>query len=135
MQNIPNHLTPDDLAVPDYNHKKIITLTNSTPAHVHLPDNVKSFMLIASGPIHYRADLCENVQENPGNLSDSTKDNILPQDEGQGFFAQGRYINTVSAVRQSEENGTDTLVLIPGRGVANALPGIEWDTLPYEVEA
>lgn len=134
MQNLPNHLTPDDLAVPEFNYKKTIILTNSTPSHVHLPDNVKSFVLVASGPIHYRADLCESVQETPGDLSNTAKDNILPQDEGQGIFAQGRYINTISAVRQSEENGTDTLVIIPGRGVASNLSGVEWDILPYEAE-
>ena len=134
MQNLPNHLTPDDLAVPEFSLKKTITLTNSTPSHVHLPDNVKSFMLVASGPIHYRADLCESVQENPGDLSNTAKDNILSQDEGQGFFAQGRYINTISARRQSEENGTDTVVIIPGRGIANDLIDVNWDVLPYGVE-
>lgn len=135
MQNTPDYLTPDDLATPEHNRKKTIALTNSTPAHVHLPDNVKSFMLVASGPVYFRADLCEEAKVSPGDLSNPDKDNIHAQDEGQGMFAQGAYSNTVSAVRQSEEAGDDTLIIIPGRGVPSGLAGAEWDILPYEEES
>ncbi|PIQ23521.1 hypothetical protein COW36_08945 [bacterium (Candidatus Blackallbacteria) CG17_big_fil_post_rev_8_21_14_2_50_48_46] len=135
MQNTPSHLSPDDLACPDATRKKTIELTNSTPAHIHLPSNVKSFTLIASGPIYWRADFCSAVQENPGDLSDNAKDNVIPQDAGSVVWPNGDYINTISVMRQSAEAGTDTVIVIPGRGPDSGLEGITWDILPYAEEA
>lgn len=126
------YLSAEDLAIPTQIKKKTVSLSGATAGHQQFPINFKSITIVTTEALFARFDFAEDVEASPGDVSDSSKDNIIPIPSGTSIWPFKNYVNTVSLVIAAG-TGTVDVHLIPGEGRKSGLSGagIDWDTLNY----